>query len=195
MSKSALKKDNNFLSPFPSPLRTGEGGGGRQSSPDSGGCIGPFPGTGRTSRVELRWLRWWSMVPGPDGRNLPGPDTPSGTQTGTSVDCNQRARAVMYSWQESKLETITSINISGWISVKIYPWVCYALDADVKLCTSVLVSLLSQMTTPAVPMAALSPMVLTRSACQGEIIQRRCKRVAAQQDLFFSNLSLCTRYS
>lgn len=31
--------------------------------------------------------------------------------------------------------------------------------------TSVFVSLFSQMTTPAVPMAALSPMVLTRSAC------------------------------
>lgn len=32
-------------------------------------------------------------------------------------------------------------------------------------CTSVLVSLLCQMTTPAVPNAALSPIVLTRSVC------------------------------
>lgn len=69
----------------------------------------------------------------------------------------------------------------------------YALDADVNLCTSVLVSLLSQMTTPAVPMAALSPMVLTRSACQEEIIQRRCKRVAAQQAVFFFSACLFVR--
>lgn len=34
--------------------------------------------------------------------------------------------------------------------------------------TSTFVSLLSQMTTPAVPMAALSPMVLTRSACRNQ---------------------------
>lgn len=69
------------------------GGGGRQSSPDSDGCIGPFPGTGRPSRVELRWLRWRSTDPGPDGRTLPGPDTLSGKQTGNKWGLQRASRS------------------------------------------------------------------------------------------------------
>lgn len=130
------------------------------------------------------------MVPGPDGRTLPGPDTLSGKQTGNKWGLQRASRSS---------DVFVMRKQVGNDHIYKYQWLdkCedvhhYALDADVNLCTSVLVSLLSQMTTPAVPMAALSPMVLTRSACQEEIIQRRCKRVAAQQAVFFFSLSLCT---
>lgn len=55
----------------------------------------------------------------------------------------------------------------NWLYIKSSGWIRMHMLCVCSLCivcTSVLVSLLSQITTPAVPMAALSPMALTRSA-------------------------------
>lgn len=50
------------------------------------------------------------------------------------------------------------------------------------VCTSVLVSLLSHTTTPAVPMAALSPTLLTRSACNKKT-KKMCNKLSHERSI------------